>query len=244
MKKIISYGVLLLILTAAGFGFILRPSARDGKDLYRYGIKSPATNPVAVRELLRWLSQNDFDISGTDWKGGTVEVITDNKGLKTLQERGLTGTIRQRVSPGRGASSLDPNYLNPQKVEDGLRALARQYSDRTRLEQIGSSIEGRPIWALLISSTPEKGDPRLLEKPSIIFDGLHHAREVMTAEVVLDVAQTLLQSTRVRSAMSDILERWNVWVVPMLNVDGSNRVWTADAWWRKNTHGTNSKFSA
>jgi carboxypeptidase T len=85
---------------------------------------------------------------------------------------------------------------------------------------------------MLLSTTPDFSSAEYFQKPTIIFDGLHHAREVMTVEVVLDVADTILKN---RSRFSqELLKNWNIWVVPMVNPDGSNIVWTENTMWRKN----------
>ena len=64
----------------------------------------------------------------------------------------------------------------------------------------------------------------------------------MTPEIVSDVAQTALValSTKPTEALAKNLANWNVWVVPMINVDGNNIVWTSDALWRKNAHSDGS----
>lgn len=232
------------ILAVSCFGLLgaryaFRTTERADRTLYRYAISAPTRNAAEGRALRTWLVRNSFDIAGTDWQAGTIEVITDDAGLNRLHEQGLKGTILQRRVPGLRIA-VDPQYLNPQKVEDGLKALSVRFPNLTRLEQIGTSLEGRPIWALLISTTPDPRDPRALEKPTVLFDGMHHAREVMTPEIVFDIAETLLSQTRQRN--SGILDRWNVWVVPMLNVDGNNMVWTKDTWWRKNTHADQSRI--
>jgi murein tripeptide amidase MpaA len=199
-------------------------------------------SPYDARNLIGWLTQNGYDVAGFNWREGSIEVITDQEGIQRLQTRNLRGVIRQQMIAGRAMAGVDPNYLNPQKVEDSLKALAARFPGLTRLEQIGTSIEGRPIWALLVSSTPKVQDPAALEKPSMIFDGMHHAREIMTPEIVLDVAQTLLGAVQNRSrAAMEVVDRWNIWVVPMLNVDGNNMVWSKDTWWRKNTHATQAR---
>jgi hypothetical protein len=51
----------------------------------------------------------------------------------------------------------------------------------------------------------------------------------------MDAAEQLLAGSE-----DALLQRWDIWLVPMLNVDGNNRVWSADTWWRKNAR-TESK---
>lgn len=234
-----------LIITAGaviGAGFGLRPSFRHGQTMSRYMISTQMRSPYEARALLGWLNQNGYDVAGFNWQKGQIEVITDDDGVKRLEARGLRGFTQARMAIGANINAVDPNYLNPDKVENQLKGLNAQFPDLTRLEQIGVSREGRPIWALLVSTTPDRRDGRSLEKPSIIFDGMHHAREVMTSEIVMDIGHTLLNAARRRNPTAmGFIERWNIWIVPMLNVDGNNMVWTRDNWWRKNTLADNGR---
>jgi hypothetical protein len=51
----------------------------------------------------------------------------------------------------------------------------------------------------------------------------------------MDVADHLLQGyTSGDPVAKQILDGWNIWVLPMLNVDGTNIVFTKDNFWRKN----------
>ncbi|MBX3034008.1 MAG: hypothetical protein KF865_08785 [Bdellovibrionaceae bacterium] len=240
-KSLLLLGV--FISTAAVSNFVLgKKTDRSGQRLQRYFIEVPMRSPFDGRQLIGWLNRNGYDVAGSDWQAGTIEVITDQQGIDRLNQRGLRGSALQNFV-GAGANAIDPRYLNPQKVEDLLKSLNARFPEFTRLERIGVSLQGRPIWALLISSTPRADDPRALEKPAIIFDGLHHAREIMTPEIVMDVAPTLLNGFKagVPGARQALLN-WNVWIVPMLNVDGNSIVWGEDAWWRKNARGAQSSI--
>lgn len=238
MKKLIQVALSLAVVgfSAATASSLIAPRTfRQGTTLHRYFIATPMRSPLDARATIGWLRHNEFDVAGYDWQRGTIEVITDAQGIEKLNAHGLAGTTRERFTPGMRAPSIDNRYYTPAKIEAALKALNAQYPQLTRLQQIGTSIQGRAIWAMLISSTPNPNDPGFLEKPSILFDGMHHAREIMTPEIVMDVAQTLLSSARLRSAAAiRTLSNWNVWIVPMLNVDGNSLVWSSDPWWRKN----------
>ncbi|MGE3974748.1 MAG: M14 family metallopeptidase [Bdellovibrionales bacterium] len=201
----------------------------------RYIIQTNIRNPYEMGKLTRTLVQQGFDVAGYVWQKGEIEVITNAKGIKKLNAAGLKGsTVAQFLAP-------DARFLNPATTAKKLQDLHAAYPQHTRLEQIGTSIQGRPVYALLISNTPAKNDAMAVQKPSIIFDGVHHAREVMTAEVVMDIAEELLTKQGSSAAYKKIVDNWLVWVVPMLNVDGSNIVFTNYAMWRKNAHMTNNR---
>lgn len=198
-------------------------------NLTRYKIQTTNRALFDSGDITRWLTENHFDVAGTDWKKGQIEVITDQVGIQFLKSHGLSG--KGIVSSKRG---IDARYLNPQTLNQKIYDLARAYPNLTRVEKIGTTLQGRPILALLVSDTPLSKKTRNLDKPSIIFDGEHHAREVMTPEIVLDVASTMLEGFNVSPSLTSLLHNWNIWVVPMVNPDGSNLVFTGQNMWRKN----------
>ena len=238
MKNHVKITAALLVTSALAFTTYatsthLNFSAEASKEI-RFTIKVTAKSAFDMGRYSTWLQKHGYDVAGYSWRKGEIEVITDVAGVARLKENNFQGFA---MTEKEDADALiDARYLNPNKVEQKLKELNTRFPQLTRLEQIGTSIQGRPIWALLVSTTPEVNDPAGLSKPSIIFDGMHHAREIMTSEVVMDVAENTLDMLALNNGIAPLLSRWNVWVVPMLNVDGNNIVWTQKNMWRKNAH--------
>jgi len=230
----VKYFISILIVGFLSLGAQLAPKLFEaGPKLYRYSIQVDIKSPMDSAPIMSWLQENHFDIAGVNWNKQQIEVITTDEGITLLNQNNYFGRILEEKAPGLPSKlSFDPKYLNPAKIEQRLRDIHNQYPQFTRMEQIGTSEQGRAVWGLLVSTTPHAQDKAYFEKPTMIMDGLHHAREIMTPEIVVDVAETLLGSPTPRT--SDLLSRWNIWLVPMVNVDGSNVVWTKNAWWRKN----------
>ena len=245
MKKLnLKLGLILLATTVAALTTVATNShlnlisGLSGKEI-RYTIKVKPESAVAMGQYTSWLEKHGYDVAGYSWRNGEIEVITDQAGIDRLASSQFQGFIKDRSGSDM---AVDARYLNPNKVEQKLKELNLRFPQFTRLEQIGTSLQGRAIWALLVSTTPKDIDPQYLTKPSIIFDGMHHAREIMTSEVVMDVAESTLEMLDKQTGLAPLLSHWNVWVVPMLNVDGNNIVWTQKSMWRKNarTEGTNT----
>ncbi len=245
-------GSILILITAVAALTTANPSwlnlTGSENNRYRYKLDVPANTPYEMAYYVERLKQNDFDIAGYSWQDKQIEIITDDEGLKKLETLKLKGKILETFNSHSTSGIMDdfvrvdPQYLTPDKVTAKLKDLNARYPNLTRLEQIGTSNQGLPIWAFLISNTPDTKSSDYYEKPSIIFDGMHHARELMTSEVVMDVADFLLSSeVRNNKQWQLLLDKWNVWIVPMLNVDGRNIVTTQDKWWRKNARTENGK---
>ncbi|MBT3316700.1 hypothetical protein HN388_01835 [bacterium] len=100
---------------------------------------------------------------------------------------------------------------------------------------IGQTIEGRDIWAFRISNNP---DIDQVGVPEILFDGTHHAREIMSSEFIMMFADYLTQNYSTDNEIASLLNSREVYFVPVVNPDGAeyNRQISPNGggMWRKN----------
>ncbi|MEK6625601.1 MAG: M14 family zinc carboxypeptidase, partial [Bdellovibrionota bacterium] len=158
----------------------------------------------------------------------TIDLYLSSEELQVVRQHGHQLTL---VEEKKFMLVPDSQYKTPDEIATFLREVSQRYPEITKLESIGKSIEGRDIWALKISDNANVNEP---EESKIFFNGMHHAREVMTPEVMIDLISTLTQGYNSDNTITNWVENNEIWVVPMLNVDGNNRVWTSNAMWRKN----------
>ncbi len=112
-----------------------------------------------------------------------------------------------------------------------MQQLASARPDLVAMSSLGKTAEGRDIWALKISSNAA-GDTS--NKPGVVFTGVHHAREWMSLEVPLHLAQTLVNNYDSDAATKNRVDNAEIWVIPVVNPDGYEYSRTEDNWWRKN----------
>lgn len=100
---------------------------------------------------------------------------------------------------------------------------------------IGLSVEGREMWMLKISDNPAVDE----DEPEILFTGIHHAREPISMEIVIQTMRTLLFGYGVNSTITNLVNEREVYLVPFVNPDGY--VWneiligmSQAPMWRKN----------
>lgn len=95
---------------------------------------------------------------------------------------------------------------------------------------IGTSIEGREIKALRMTKSVD------FEKdlPEILLVGTHHAREWISYEVPLSIAEFFVENIDSNVYVSEILDRSVLWFVPVLNPDGFVFSWDVNRYWRNN----------
>jgi hypothetical protein len=206
-----------------------------------------ATSTDDVRHLVTlrlddWAAQmkklhgRGYDVAGVNLPDHRVDVLIGDPGLAALEADGFV-VVAQRELQSMARSHEDAaerQYQTPASMEAKLRAFVAAHPNTTALTSIGKSVEGRDIWALEIARDPTKHSPA---KPAVLFNGSQHAREVMSAEVPLDTIDALLSNDGVDPKVTRWIDESEIWVVPMVNVDGVNRVWTDDPGWRKNAHG-------
>lgn len=82
---------------------------------------------------------------------------------------------------------------------------------------VGTTIQGRTIWGMRISTTPIVHDPA---KAVAWYDALHHSREPMSGESLLLFADEILTSYGFDETATRLIETRNLMFIPCVNPDG------------------------
>jgi carboxypeptidase T len=194
----------------------------------RVVLRLALTLPVADLPALRAAG---YDVLAVDHDQGWVDVMAP-----TPELAGKLRSYAWRVldeHPVDGAYRPDRQYKTPEAVAAILKDFVDRFPRLATLRSIGKSTEGRDIWAVKLTAATSYVD--LVTKPAVLFNAMHHAREVMSTEVALDTIDYLLTGYGHDERVTGWLDADEIWVLPMLNVDGNDKVWTTDAMWRKNT---------
>jgi hypothetical protein len=148
-------------------------------------------------------------------KGGAIESINaDGPGqYSDWAYRRYRHKAPRRVD---GRFPIDRSFKNPEMVEALLQRWAELYPKIARLELIGTSVEGRPIYALVIARGLDKRPVR----PAMLLNGAHHGNEPLSVDVVLDAIQELLVGSRSDRSVKRWLDALEIWCVPLVNPDG------------------------
>ncbi len=136
---------------------------------------------------------------------------------------------------GFGFGSMAGFYTWPEIITK-LDTMHLQYPNLTTAKQsIGTTIEGRPIYAMKISANPEVNDPT---KPEALYTAMIHAREPQAMMTVMYYMYYLLENYGVDDEVTYLLDHRQLWFVPCCNPDGYeyNRTTnpTGGGQWRKN----------
>ncbi|MEL7201449.1 MAG: M14 family zinc carboxypeptidase, partial [Pseudomonadota bacterium] len=128
-------------------------------------------------------------------------------------------------------AELEAIYADFQRAEPSI----------VRIVDIGESERGLPIRAIKISDNVGNDEP---DEGDVVFFGLMHAREWISMEMSLFLADHLIQNYRSDPAIRRYVDELEIWIVPVTNPDGfaftqsdspiptSNRM--PPRFWRKN----------
>lgn len=131
------------------------------------------------------------------------------------------------------------SYHTPAQVDAALNTLHSSYPTKTSIINIGTSYDGTQIKALKISSNPAINDAT---KGDVVYVGLHHAREWITVEMSLYLADELLARYSTDATLQADMDRLQIWIIPVVNPDGFTFTTTGGScaddasprMWRKN----------
>ncbi|XP_069988693.1 carboxypeptidase B [Penaeus vannamei] len=141
--------------------------------------------------------------------------------LSQLFIRPLTYDVTRSLP--RGDLTFD-RYMYYQEIESYIEALPSKHRNKVQVDEIGRSVEGRPIYLITIN---KKTKTRKVDKPVIFIEAGAHAREWVSPASALYLVERLLESpSLLRNA------EWRL--VPLLNPDGYVYSWHHDRLWRKN----------
>lgn len=128
--------------------------------------------------------------------------------------------------------SNDSNFHNYAELTQTLYQLKAQYPGLIHLSTFGTSVEGRSLPMITISA-----DGKDLEHPAVFFMGGHHAREHLSIETPLLLAQYLAKEyTAGNQRIVNLLNTRTVYIAPIINPDGAEFDIASGSYklWRKN----------
>jgi hypothetical protein len=128
-------------------------------------------------------------------------------------------------------TSINGAFHSYNELETEIFALEQAYPNLVQVQIIGNSLEMRNLYALKISDNVQAEEEGEAE---VLITGCHHAREWISVEVPLYVAKHLAENYATDSHIRDLVDRSEVWIVPLLNPDGLEYTIHFYRYWRKN----------
>lgn len=126
---------------------------------------------------------------------------------------------RAKSAPGGapGIALANGKFHSYEQTLSEFKALADAHPDLARYSTLGSSFEGREIFALKISKGASVDD---VSKPDVLITGLHHAREWISVESPVYFANRLVSGYETDDSIKYLVDHLQIWIVPIVNPDG------------------------
>lgn len=122
-----------------------------------------------------------------------------------------------RAEGGLQATLADGGFHSYDEARTEFKALADSHPDLAQYVNLGTSFEGREIFALKISRGAAVDDP---SKPDVLITGCHHAREWISVEAPVYFANQLVIGYATNDLVRYLVDHLQIWVVPIVNPDG------------------------
>lgn len=185
-------------------------------------------DPVELRRLQRAsmspLHLKEFP-DPADWR-----VVRNISG----REYGIPRPDQTQHSAGQFLPLHKRRYHAPAEIEHIMRALSQHHPELASVQRVGTSVRRAPIWSLVISGTSGETASRrrgmtrpqtlldAVQKPAVAILGSLHGDDLVGAELCLWMAEYLCRAYETSSAIRQILDSVQVFLIPTPNPDASH----------------------
>ena len=244
-KRCLTFPALLLMLLVPVLG------ANEDHDPYRL-VQIQITSDKQIPSLqLMGLDLVQFH---DDFK---VDAVVNNADLAELKAAGFLYEIKIQDMEAFYANRLKDSYVKTRAFPDGsmggnytlseveaiLDNWAIQYPHLISPKiSIGTSIQGRDIWAVKISDNPLIDE----NEPECCFDALIHAREPQSMMTLIWYMTRLLEDYGTDAELTYLVDNREIWFIPVFNPDGyyynEQNSPNGGGMWRKNRRNNGGSY--
>ncbi len=198
-------------------------------------VRIPLKGPGQVSDL----EARGVEIVHLDPLRGHFDAIVNDEQLAYLQRRNYpVSTLAFIDDIPQQSRPFGPDYDGYHtylETDTALTLLATNFPNIVDDFVMGTSLEGRAIRGIKISDNPTVDEA---EAEVLIMSNLH-AREIMTVEVTLGLAEYLCANYGSDAFVTEMVDNREIFIIPMLNPDGhvyveDNNGGSSFGWWRKN----------
>ncbi|MBX3178014.1 MAG: carboxypeptidase regulatory-like domain-containing protein [Candidatus Hydrogenedentes bacterium] len=185
--------------------------------------------PGANRDTLAAVEALGGVIDHFDGREARAYIHADH--WERFQAAGLPHAIVE-VQP-RDAKAL-AEYPSYAAIGDILAQAAEDHPDIVRLFSLGRSVQGREIWAILITDQPDVEE----DEPEFAYISTLHGDEPVGTVLCLNFLSDLLAGYGNDPGVTDLVNETAIWLVPLANPDG----YTLGIRWNANNVDLNRAF--
>jgi len=190
-------------------------------------VAAPAGAPVAQRFWVTVRAKSRADRTAISGAGMAIEEFSSDRvsgtahinTIRELQKLGYEVLFQTDLAKWiRDFPAQDKAYHNYDRMKAAIDALAKSNPKLVSVFSIGKGWQGRDIWAVRFNTT--QSGTQASKKPGALLVGNHHAREHLSVEIPIRIAE-YLSAKKDDPAVRKLLDSRDIYVVPMLNPDGA-----------------------
>lgn len=150
------------------------------------------------------------------------------------------GYAIEQVAQAEDFPPADAAYHNYAEMVADIQASAAAHPDIVSLFSIGTSYEGRTMWAAKVSDSVAVDE----SEPEVLFIGQQHAREHITQEMTLYILHMLADQYGSDPQITELVNTREVYIIFTSNPDGSEYDIASGSYrsWRKNRQPTSGYY--
>ncbi len=164
---------------------------------------------------------DDFEVWSEVIKPGLVEARVAPAALPMLDFSGLEYAVvipdLQTYLNNAFGGPQDAGFFDALRTYDEhvqfMQQLVATYPNLVSMENLGLSVEGRPLWALRLTGPG-------YAKPTVFFHGAEHGNESATSSIVAYIANHLLTNYQTNPQVAALVDRVEWVLLPIMNPDG------------------------
>jgi hypothetical protein len=225
MTRTVAFAIAILLLTVS--------MSYAGKALVRVYFDNPEHQKAVISEfedVAGWGGNRYADIViPTDRLGELMEIAPNHE----ILIRDVDQYMRQRNILGVGSA-----YHTQEETYSDMHDIETAHPDICSLQSIGTSIEGRDIWAMKVSDNVGTTE----NEPRVLYVGCHHAREIITVEIPLYILYWLTDNYGTDSLATYLVDNREIWIVPLMNPDGREYVQNVGDWRKNRRHNGDGSY--
>lgn len=174
--------------------------------------------------------EEEFFVSGRDQRvleilsshpDLTIDHVSD-EGFEVYGPKGTENYLNQlntlfySIKSEKENFDLD-NYPSYPTITQKLQELAKKFPKIARLESLGKTVQGRELWMMKISDNASLDEV----EPEFKFISSMHGDEITGRELTLRLIEDMLENYGKDSALTELIDNTELFIMPSMNPDGS-----------------------
>ncbi len=147
-----------------------------------------------------------YDVSGV--RGNRVTLYATDEEIQQLRNEGY--------APLPVGQIIEKAYRGYDSIVQVLQSAVADHPEICRMQRIGESVQGRGLWAVLVTNNPDIEE----DEPEFKYIGAMHGDESIGAEMCLRFLDLLTTEYGVDQRITTLVDTTAIWILPLMNPDG------------------------